>query len=109
MEKRRSRRIVVKLDAERISGDTAHAVYIENISEDGICITSAPAQDAARFTPDVLVILKLRLSSGQTIDLHCRVIWSFKTQPRDKTRSTGLEVIDPPPEYTEFVKTLPQP
>jgi hypothetical protein len=36
MERRRSKRISINLKAGRISGDEVHAVFIENISEDGL-------------------------------------------------------------------------
>lgn len=106
MEKRRSKRITVSLKAERISGSSNHSVFIENLSEHGICMTAAPAKTAKDFTPETNVRLKLQLSSGETLNLDCRVIWSHKTLPHDPTKSVGMEIIDPPLKYLEFLKTL---
>ena len=106
MEKRRSKRITVSLKAERISGDSNHSVFIENLSEHGICMTAAPAKTAKDFTPETIVRLKLQLSSDEILNLNCKVIWSHNTLPHGLTKSVGLEIIDPPPKYTEFVKTL---
>ncbi len=106
MDKRRSKRITVSLKGERISGDLSHAVFIENLSEHGICITAAPAKTAKDFTPETPVQLKLQLSSGETLVLDCNVIWAHKTAPDGSTKSVGLEIKDPPLKYKEFLKTL---
>jgi hypothetical protein len=50
--------------------------------------------------------LKLKLSNGDTIKLNCNVKWSYDNSTEDMTNSVGLEIIDPPVEYKEFLKTL---
>ncbi len=106
MEKRHFKRIAVNLKAERISGDTTHGVFIENVSEKGLYIITAPAKSAYDFHPGSPVDLKFQLSSGETLDLNCRVIWSHKIPPHGLTSSIGMEIIDPPLKYLEFVKNL---
>ncbi len=107
MEKRRTKRITYRLKAERISGNIKSAVFIENLSENGIYMITTSAKTKINFTPDTPVELKLKLSSGETINLHCRVIWSHKIPPDHLANSVGMEIIDPPLKYKKFLKTLP--
>lgn len=108
MERRRSERKTIHLKAERISGDESHAVFIENISEHGIHIITAQAEPAEDFPPDTPLDLRFQLSSGETIELNCRVRWSYQnTLPAGLTSNIGMEIIDPPLRYREFVKNLP--
>lgn len=106
MERRRSKRKIVRLRAERISGNKNHAVFIENLSEDGIYLITAPAKTAIDFPPETMLKVKLQLPSGGTLNLHCKVIWLHKTPPDGLTNSIGLEIIAPPLKYKEFIKTL---
>jgi hypothetical protein len=106
MERRRSRRKTFHLNAESISGDTHFAVFIENLSEEGINIITAPSHAEINFIPQKTINLKLKLSTGQILDLTCRVMWSHIIPPGDTTCSVGMEVIEPPEQYREFVKTL---
>lgn len=106
MERRRSKRILVSLKAELISGDVSYAGIIENLSEEGIYMRTLPTKAATDFTPETKHELKFQLPSGETINLHCKVKWSYKTPPHGLTNSVGMEIIDPPPEYKEFLKTL---
>jgi hypothetical protein len=106
MEKRRKKRKTIHLNAESISGDSNFAVFIENLSEDGIYMITAPSNGQLEFTPNQAVTIKLKLSSGDTIDLSCKVIWAYKLPPSGITHSVGMEVIEPPKQYKEFVKTL---
>lgn len=107
MDKRRSRRLKVNLKAERISGSGSHAVFIENISEQGILMVVPHSTESRKFHPGTDVDLKLRLSSGKAIDLTCKVRWSCLENPPDGvTDSIGLEVIDPPLPYRNFVRVL---
>ncbi len=106
MERRRSKRKIVRLSAERISSDKNHAVFIENLSEDGIYLITAPAKTAIDFIPETMLKVKFQFPSGETLNLHCKVIWSCKTLHDGLTNSIGLEIIDPPLKYKEFIRTL---
>lgn len=108
MERRRYKRKVVRSKAERISGNKNQAVFIENISENGIYMITAPAESTPDYIPGTTIKLRFQLSTGETIDLNCKVIWSYKETPPDGlTSSVGMEIIDPPLKYIEFVSTLP--
>ncbi|GBE01519.1 PilZ domain protein [bacterium BMS3Bbin06] len=107
MERRGSGRTTVSLRAERISGNTKRAVLIENISETGIHMITAPAKTAAKFKTGMEINLKFRLSSGETLNLRCKVRWAYaETPPDGLTDSVGLQIIDPPLRYREFVRTM---
>ena len=107
MEKRRSKRIKVNLKAERISGDEKYGVFIENISENGINITTTPSEAHKKYTPEKDIDLNFQLTTGETLQLHCKIKWAhLKVPPDSMTDSIGLEIIDPPAKYLEFVKSL---
>ncbi len=107
MEKRRSQRIKIDLKAERISGDEKHGIFIENISENGIHIITAHVKEHKKYFPGRDVDLKLFLSSGEALSLRCKVKWSCpEVLPNNLIDSIGLEIIDPPLRYIEFIKTL---
>ncbi|HMK48469.1 MAG TPA: PilZ domain-containing protein [Thermodesulfovibrionales bacterium] len=107
MEKRGANRIKISLKAERISGDKKHGVFIENISESGMNIIIANEKTLREYFPGNDVDLRFHLSSGEALNLHCRVRWFCPDSPPDiRTESIGLEIIDPPPRYIEFVRTL---
>jgi hypothetical protein len=107
MERRRSKRIKVNLKAERISGDEKYGVFIENISEQGICMITTHLKAHSKYIPGTDIDLRFQLSSGETLNLFCKVIWAhLKIPPDGLTDSIGLEIIDPPPQYIEFVRVL---
>ena len=110
MEKRRTKRIKVHLKAERISGNEKYGVFIENISEHGIHMITTPAETHKKYTPGTDIDLKFQLNTGETLNLQCKVRWAhLKIPPDGMTDSIGLEIIDPPEKYFEFVKTLHSP
>jgi hypothetical protein len=107
MEKRRSRRITVNLKAERISGNERYGVFIENISEYGIHMITSPQKSHEKFIPGTDINLKFFFLSGETINLNCKVRWAIVKIPTNGlTDSVGLEIIDPPLKYIEFVQNL---
>jgi len=107
MERRRSSRIKVNLKAERLSGDEKYGVFIEDISEKGIHIITTPSSEHRKYAVGTDIDLKFHLSSGETLNLHCKVRWAYsKTPPDGLTDSIGLEIIDPPAKYIEFIKAL---
>jgi len=108
MEKRRCKRFRVNLNAERISGKDKYGVFIENISETGIHILTTHSQAHKVYLPGREIDLNFRLSSGRSMNLHCRVKWVHpKNPPDDLTDSIGLEIINPPMQYVDFVHSLP--
>ncbi len=105
MERRRCKRVAVSIKAERISCNKDCSVFIENLSERGIYMITAPVKKN-EYVPGTEIDLELELSTGQTIDLNCNVKWAYDNLPEDLTYSVGLEIIDPPRAYIEFIKDL---
>jgi hypothetical protein len=50
--------------------------------------------------------LKPELPSGETVTLDCKVVWSEKDKLDGVTNNLGLEILEIPPQYDAFVKTL---
>jgi PilZ domain len=107
MERRRSSRIKINLKAERLSGNEKYGVFIEDISENGIHIITTASSEHRKYAVGTDIDLRFLLSSGETLNLHCKVIWAHSKVPPDQlTDSIGLEIMDPPAKYIEFVKAL---
>lgn len=105
MERRHAKRVTVNIKAERISCTNNCSVFIENLSESGIYMTTAPAR-SSEYVPGTELDLELELNSGKIINLNCHVKWALDNSPEALTNSVGLEIIDPPSEYKEFIKSL---
>jgi hypothetical protein len=106
MERRGYERIAVDLRAERISGDETRSILIENISETGLQILTAPAEEDSEFDPGTMIQLKLMLANGESLDLDCTVMWADKQQPDDQASSVGMKIEAAPFRYREFVQSL---
>ncbi len=107
MERRRSNRISINLKAQRISGGDKHTVFIEDISESGIHIVTAPSVAYKKYTPGMDIDVRFQISAKEKITLHCKTRWAYhKMLPEKEIDSIGLEIIYPPAEYIEFIKAL---
>ena len=105
MERRLSTRKTVKLKAERLSCTGKCSVFIENLSETGIKMITAPHKEND-FAPGKDLDLELELASGDVINLNCSVKWSYDDPSRDQSSSIGLEIISPPQEYKKFIRAI---
>ena len=106
MKERQTKRIIINLPAELICGDRRYAGSIENLSPVGAYVVTAPAQSSLDFSPHSSLELRFRFPSGEKLNLHCIVKWSYATPPHGYTHSIGLEIIDPPLTYQETLTTL---
>ncbi len=106
MNIRRSDRVILNLPAELTIEGTRYASSIENLSEEGAYIVTAPSKNARAFSCDTLVDLKFSFPSGEIQKLHCKVKWSYLTPPHGFTNSMGLEIIDTPSVYKGLLKSL---
>ncbi|RJQ56495.1 MAG: PilZ domain-containing protein [Nitrospiraceae bacterium] len=104
MGERRHKRIIVSFPAELICNDKHYAGTIENLSENGAYVITAPQRALA--TPDTIIALRFQSPSGEKYDLNCRLKWSYQTPPHGFTNSLGMEIIDPPLLYKELLDTL---
>jgi hypothetical protein len=100
--KRFSDRISADFKAKLISNNTRYVGVVNNFSEEGICVT-ADQNDKKSFSfPGATLEVELPLSSGEVINLLCKVIWSKKAV----TNNLGLEILEKPFEYESFFKSL---
>lgn len=74
MERRRSTRYKVFLDAEIISGNKSYDGVIGNISENGVYARIKSVDARINFTPESIFDLKFKLPSEETITLRCRLV-----------------------------------
>jgi hypothetical protein len=106
MDARRSERKIVKLRAELVYNGRSFASFIENLSDSGLYIITAPSDVSTEFHPSSEADLSFSFPGGEKMTLHCKIKWSFKTPPHGITSSVGMEIMDPPPLYQESLKTI---
>jgi hypothetical protein len=105
MERRRATRKTIKLKAERLSCTGKCSVFIEDLSETGIKMITAPHKEND-FAPGKDLDLELELATGCIISLNCNVRWSYDDPSKEQSSSVGLEIISPPQEYKKFVRAI---
>jgi len=101
MQKRRSTRIIKRLEIKVISGGISFTGITSNLSEHGIFIRTKKG-----FAPGTTLELDLQLPSGENLHLHGKVKRTVKTQFHDVKNGMGVELLDTPPKFIEFLKTL---
>jgi hypothetical protein len=106
MKKDRSNRIPVEINAEVSSNEIRHEGIIENLSEEGICMRITPTKTLKDFTTGIKLDLKFQLPSGETLNLFCKKKWSYKITSRSLMKRIGMEIIDPPTKYRDFITAL---
>jgi hypothetical protein len=102
----RSQRFPVEINAEIVSENLRHEGIIENLSEKGVCLRITPTKTLRDFTPGIRLDLKFQLPTGKKLSLYCKKKWSYKITPRSLMKRIGVELIDPPSEYKDFLATL---
>ncbi len=108
MERRRHKRIYVHLKATITVDDQTYEGYVENISEIGIgYLMSSPGRFKDDYLSNKSIELTMQMEPGQTIVLNCVAAWAKKGLVSGKTVGVGMNIIDPPPEYKDWVKNIP--
>jgi hypothetical protein len=122
MERRRSKRIIVRLEAEIISRAKSYpgfletttefpgvsfytyAGMLENLSEDGMLIT-VPENTKINFKPGETLEIGFQLPLGERLNLNCMVRrFQNETPPHGLRHSIGIVIINPPPIFSKFIK-----
>lgn len=105
MNMRKHKRFVVTLNANISFGEKTYKGVIGNISEEGILssLTTSITTDE-NFLPQKHVGMSLDLPTGETVDLNCEIRWFLRPSEQRKTIMLGLYIIDPPSEYTAWLK-----
>ena len=104
MEKRRSKRIIVSLEAEILSEDRSFAGIIENLSNEGLYVKIVPAKTPVDFTPGKPLKFIIQLPTGETLNLNCELKWLCNDTSYDLSGRAGMKIINPPPEYIDLLK-----
>jgi hypothetical protein len=105
-DKRACGRIPANLDTNVSIHDIDYSVFIKNISENGFNVIFTPYQKKTDFVPGTRYECQLQLPLEKTINLLCRARWSsdfFPYRHNTHTRMSGVEVINPPKLYNEFL------
>jgi len=106
MERRRSKRKTIRLAAEIIMGSVRCAGFVDNLSVNGMFMKTSPEPTSIDVIPGTTFEIQLQHAPGETLNLHCRALWSYKNPPHGETHSIGMEIINLPQEYKAFVGTL---
>ncbi len=106
MERRQSFRKKINMSANLLASGEHHTVTINNLSIKGVSITTRPMTSSRAFSKEKLFQLKFKTLKGSSMDLQCRVKWSFKTPPVGLTDIMGLEIVNPPAEFETYFRTL---
>jgi hypothetical protein len=107
MNNRRSERLTDSLDVEVIAGGVSYSGLVLNFSAEGLYMVTATTYDVVAIPPSSQVELKCKLPNGENIVMNCEVKWfQTKPSPYGVSFSMGMEINDPPKEYTEYLKTL---
>jgi hypothetical protein len=97
-------RIIVNLKTEFVSDDKMYDGIIQNLSKNRMMVS---ADTKVNISPEKKVEIKYNLSSKETLNIYCKVRWyTIKNSSQDFKFSMGLEIINPPQEYKDFIKTL---
>lgn len=107
MKQRRSKRVAVRLPAKMVSEGNAYAGFIENCSREGI-LKIIPHERLLNFLPGTTHEVRFQTPSGEMLNLYCEIRWlRFQTNmPFGLNHYVGMEIINPPRIYSEFVQNL---
>ncbi len=100
MNKRDTKRTTRRLEVKITADDMSFNAFTSNVSEKGIFVRTMRARSIG-----TVVDIELSLPSGKIIKLRGRVKWALKTPFQQIKNGMGIQLIDIPPEYTEFIKT----
>lgn len=106
MGERRLYRKTVSFVAEFTLNGKNRSGFINNLSKNGLLMKASAMIDLKALTSGEIFDLQFKPPSGEILRLNCKVKWLHKNPPLGLTNSFGIEIIDPPPAYQEFLKTL---
>ena len=107
MEKRLNEEMPVNLYAKIIFGDKTYNGYIEKVSQEGAeYLMNVVIKVSENFKPEKIAEIHFKIPLGETINLRCKVMMFFKSQYDNRTEVLGMEIINPPPKFKEFIKSL---
>ena len=100
-------KIRVNLNSNIYSEGKKYSGIIEHISNEATEYTiSSSIMDSKDFTPPQIIQLSFLSPLGSSLNLTCNVICFSRSESKDKTLTMGMKVLNPPPQYMEFIETL---
>jgi len=106
-ERRNSKRIPFKSNADITFAGKSYMGTIQDISEQGVqyLLTSLP--DVSKdFVPERKNDLILKDPSGKKYKLQCEVKWYVRGKGKDNSMTIGMKISNPPPKYKELIASL---
>ena len=88
-----------------VSDSEIYPGFVETVSEEDIYLLVPPTMPEADSSPGMPFRLVITSHSGESVDLACRIKWSYKT-PASGLLNIVAEVMDPFPEYKNFYRSL---
>ena len=113
-QEQRFKRYNVNLMSIVSSDSMNYAGFIQNASEEGLAYASHSFTPTINeLSPKKIIELLLKMPSGETLKLDCEIKWSAEHSTWSSLRNytlfkMGMKIIDPPSEYSQYVKTLQQ-
>ena len=105
-QEQRFKRYNVNLVSIVSSDATSYAGFIKNASEEGLAYQTYYFDSTLKkISTKEIIDLMLKMPSGEILKLNCAIKWSSEHSPWSLFKM-GMEIIDPPIEYREYVKTL---
>ena len=99
--------IRVNLNGNIHSRGKTYAGIIEYISNEGMeYMICSSIKDSKDYTPPQTIQLNFLTPLGCSLNLTCNVICFLRSDPEEKTLTMEMEVLNPPPQYLEFIETL---
>ncbi len=100
-KKRRSTRTIKRLEITFTARGLTYKGITSNLSREGIFIRTQKG-----LPPGVIVEVELYLPSGETLKMQGVVKRTIKTQFQDIKNGMGIELINPPQIYMEYIDSL---
>ena len=108
MERRRHKRTTLDIKARIIINEIAYDGYISNVSESGVgYLLTSSIRIMKEIAPNEVMEVTFKIPSGKTLSLKCELVWTEKGLFSGRTVTLGLKIIDPPPDYGNWIKKLP--
>ena len=106
MESRKSERKKYRFKAYFISGKSKYLGFIENFSEEGVLITTAPTNTPINISSHAAHEVQFQLPSGEILTIAGKVE-RFQTEASSYglIYKIGMKIINPPIEYKQILKT----
>jgi len=96
---------IVRYKVELISNKETYPGFVETVSEEDICLSVPPTMSEADSSPGRLFRLVINPPSGESVNLNCKIKWSYKTPPGGLLNIIA-EVTDPFPTFKTFYQSL---